>query len=106
MSAAGSESTQLNLFALGGSLAELICEIKGHGIPDSAATISGLNRDFANLRQAISDAQTSLIEPVAARFTEHLEDLSGTHEPLRLKCLETQQHLATLLRRLKPENRR
>ena len=105
LSAGGSESTQLNLFVLGRSLAELICEIKDQGIR-TPAIISGLNRDFANLRQAIGDAQTSLIEPVAARFTEHLEDLCSTHEPLRPKCLETQQQLATLLRRLQPENRR
>lgn len=106
LSAIGDQSAQLNLFALGGSLAELICEIKAQRVPDAAAVISGLNRDFANLRQAMSDGQTSLMEPVAARFSEHLDDLSGTQERLKPKCQETKEQLAALLRGFKQTPRR
>jgi hypothetical protein len=121
-------SPEFALYGIGCRLAELIDELRHAGsserVPrhvrgfDDAATLSitapnqnearaaaqdwidTLNRDFANLRAAVAESGTALVEPVAARFTEHLLALAETHADLRARCLDLDRQVFEFAQRL------
>jgi hypothetical protein len=69
-------------------------------IDDTQFWIDSLNRDFANLRQAVADPTTALAAPVASKFTEHLLALAEARPSLRAKCLDLDRQLFDFVQRL------
>jgi hypothetical protein len=67
---------------------------------DAQAWIDTLNRDFSNLRDAVSRRMGSLIEPVASRFSEHLLALAETRPALTVKCLDLDRQINALSGRI------
>ena len=95
------DSAPVALFRVGACLAEVIDDLRRAG-PETDARhwIDLLNRDFGNLRDAAADPASSLVEPVASDFGEHLLDLSDVWPALTDKCLDLERQLRTFARRL------
>jgi hypothetical protein len=93
------ESVELGLFALGGMLAELLCDLKNTSPEIARPHLDSLNRDFSNLRETLRTAQAALIEPVMMSFHEHLEELGAHCPPLARQCAGLQSELLAALQR-------
>ena len=92
------QAPQIVLFGIGGHLAELGSDLKTS--PDTESSAALLNRQFGNLRAAISEPSAALVEPVVQRFCEELHSVSEVRPDLAEKCEDLERQLsqfATLL---------
>ncbi len=93
-----SQPPEILLFGIGGHLAELDGDLKTS--PETESSVAILNRQFGNLREAVSEPSAALVEPVVQRFCDELYVLTEVRPDLTEKCedLERQlHHFATLL---------
>lgn len=97
--ASSAQAVELGLFALGGMLAELLCDLKNTAPEIARPHLDSLNRDFSNLRETLRTAQAALIEPVMMSFHEHLEELGSQCPTLAKQCAELQSELLAALQR-------
>jgi hypothetical protein len=67
---------------------------------DVQTWIDTLNRDLTNLRDAVSQSSAVLVDPVAARFSEHLLALAEARPSLTVKCLDLDRQINALSDRL------
>lgn len=88
----------LALFGIGAHLAELTQDIKDAG--GNQEFIDSLNRDFGNLREAFSQPEAPLAEPVTDRFCESLQALADAQPKLWAKCNDLERQIRELTRRI------
>jgi hypothetical protein len=96
-----SDSPEVTVFGIGAHLAELIVDLRQTG--GSQDWIETLNGDFGNLRAAVADPSSSLVEPVVEKFTEHLAAVSDLQPDLSAKCQDLERQLHDFARRLSGE---
>jgi hypothetical protein len=88
----------VRVFGIGAHLAELVQDLKQSA--DTQPCIDALNRHFGNLRAALQDGESSLVEPVIARFLEELHTLRTTNPRLDDKCRDLDRQLREFATRL------
>lgn len=81
----------VRLFSIGAALAELGQELKQSA--DTQPYVDALNRHFGNLRAALQDGGSFLVEPVIARFLEELHTVRTTRPSLGSKCRDLDRQL-------------
>jgi len=92
------EPLSISVFGIGACVAELGVDLK-----QSSATrpyMESLNRHFGNLRMALGEPDSALVEPVIARFCEELHAVSEARADLGEKCTDLERQLRAIAARL------
>jgi len=92
------ESPSVQLFGIGGHLAELITDLKEH--PDTQPLVDRLNRQFGNLHEMMMEPSDALLEPVVERFCDELNETAEAHPDLIPKCTDLDRQLREFLKGL------
>ncbi len=88
----GPEPLSVRVFGIGAYVAELGVDLK-----ESAETrpyMESLNRHFGNLRAALREGGSALVEPVIERFCEELHAVSEARPDLADKCADLERQLS------------
>ncbi len=72
------------LFSIGAHVAEIGLSLRDSS--DTRSYMESLNRHFGNLRSALQDGGSSLVDPVVARFVEELHAVREVRPELDAKC--------------------
>ena len=88
---AGKDGPWVRLFGIGCHLAELTTDLKDP--PGTEAFVESLGRCFGNLRAAVEDPSSSLVEPVIDRFCEELGAAAESRLDLAAKCADLEDQL-------------
>ncbi len=95
------EPPHIALFGIGAHVAELGVDLKASAF--AAPLVQTLNRHFGNLRDALTDPSSSLVEPVVERFCEELDSVTEALPELAAKCADLQRQLNDFAARLSCE---
>ncbi len=89
--AAGEAGPRVRLFGIGCHVAELTTDLKTP--PGTEAFAESLGRCCGNLRAALDDPSSSLVEPVIDRFCEELVAAADSRPELAAKCADLERQL-------------
>ncbi len=98
----GTESPSVRMFGIGSHVAELGVDLKQS--PETMPNAESLNRQFGNLRAAMQDADSALVEPVVERFCEELHAVAEARADLAAKCADLERQLREFAARLAGED--
>lgn len=96
------KSPALRVFGIGVRLCELMDDLKQSSRPAGRPLIEALHRGFGNLRETLFASNESLIEPVATRLGQDLDEVALAYPELADKCSDLQQQLAGLTQSVQP----